>query len=692
MAFLSSIPGIAAILFGFGVLIFVHELGHFLAAKWAGIRTEGFAVGMGPVVVSWRKGVGLALGSTEKKVVALTGKPAPELSDEELREHGLGETEYSLRWLPLGGFVRMLGQDDLRPADSSESPRSYNVCPVSKRMVVVSAGVFMNLVLALGLFVWAFMVGVKFEAPVIGDVGPARPAGTTMATNAAALGITEPGLRAGDVVLRIDGDPVRTFSDLPIKSAMSRPGRPLQVAVERAGYDEPLLFALLPEHDAATGLLMVGVGPASSTTLVGPGTGVEAILEQYGLDAAGVKPGMRMVRAGGVEVGTAQELMSIVRSSGGAPVDTAWTAVDETGAPVGPPIDAPLEPEPEFAPLGGFDRGLFGLTPLTRVVRIIAGSQNEGVLEEGDVLLRVDGVTAPPQQALRKLIAARPGRDLEMVVLRDGAERTVTAHVNNKGMLEIALTHAWDVPRVAAPVTRLPAGDAAAVPTPVAGLDIAPGSRLVAVGDTPVTDWPTFRDALRTQTAALARDGAGGAVTVTFADDAGMTAAVVVPLDVADVRSLHELAWGTDLAFGFEPIYTTLSAEGNPIRAVVMGFQETHKMIVTVYLTIDRLFRGSVGVEQLRGPVGIIDLGAKILPKGLMFFIFFLGMISVNLAVLNFLPLPIVDGGLFLFLVYEKLKGRPPSVKFQNIATVVGLFLIGTVFIVTFYNDIMRLF
>jgi regulator of sigma E protease len=66
-------------------------------------------------------------------------------------------------------------------------------------------------------------------------------------------------------------------------------------------------------------------------------------------------------------------------------------------------------------------------------------------------------------------------------------------------------------------------------------------------------------------------------------------------------------------------------------------------------------------------------------------------MISVNLAVINFLPLPIVDGGLFLFLVYEKLKGRPPSIAFQNAATIAGLFLIGTAFIVTFYNDVMRL-
>ena len=74
-----------------------------------------------------------------------------------------------------------------------------------------------------------------------------------------------------------------------------------------------------------------------------------------------------------------------------------------------------------------------------------------------------------------------------------------------------------------------------------------------------------------------------------------------------------------------------------------------------------------------------------------MYLVFFLAMISVNLAVLNFLPLPIVDGGLFLFLVYEKIRGRPPSIAFQNAAALIGLALIGTLFVVTFFNDVMRL-
>ncbi|MCI0584192.1 MAG: site-2 protease family protein, partial [Chloroflexi bacterium] len=65
--------------------------------------------------------------------------------------------------------------------------------------------------------------------------------------------------------------------------------------------------------------------------------------------------------------------------------------------------------------------------------------------------------------------------------------------------------------------------------------------------------------------------------------------------------------------------------------------------------------------------------------------------ISANLAVINFLPIPIVDGGLFLFLVYEKLKGRPPSLAFQNAAAIVGIALIATVFLVVTWNDLVRL-
>ncbi len=133
------------------------------------------------------------------------------------------------------------------------------------------------------------------------------------------------------------------------------------------------------------------------------------------------------------------------------------------------------------------------------------------------------------------------------------------------------------------------------------------------------------------------------------------------------------------------------SSGGNPLAAIAMGARESWKFIELTYLTIDRLVRGSVGVDQLHGPVGIVHIGTKVADRGFTYLIFFLAIISVNLAVLNFLPLPIVDGGMFLFLIYEKIKGRPPSVGFQNAAMMLGLLLIGTAFVVTFFNDIARL-
>jgi regulator of sigma E protease len=74
-----------------------------------------------------------------------------------------------------------------------------------------------------------------------------------------------------------------------------------------------------------------------------------------------------------------------------------------------------------------------------------------------------------------------------------------------------------------------------------------------------------------------------------------------------------------------------------------------------------------------------------------MYLVFFLAMISVNLSVLNFLPLPIVDGGLFLYLVWERVTGKPPSMRFQNAATALGLVLLGSIFVLTFFNDVFRI-
>ncbi|NNF41574.1 MAG: hypothetical protein HKN62_00745 [Phycisphaerales bacterium] len=697
---LTSLLGVLLMIVGFGVLIFVHELGHFIAAKWAGIRTEAFAVGMGPVVASWRMGIGAVVGSTERKVVARTGKRAAELTDEELIRHGIGETEYSLRWLPIGGFVKMLGQEDANPNAVSDDPRSYNMRPIGKRMVVVSAGVIMNVILAIALFMTAFMVGVRFEAPVIGYVPPTTPAGLTMPANAASLGITEPGLRPGDRVRAIDGDPARTFADLQIATAMARPGRSITVEVDRRGIPEPVRFELLPVVGAETGLLSIGVTPGRSNRLYEQGFDE---IRGYLVDAGigGVGPGLRLVEADGFPIETFDELGPVVDASNGTPVRTVWRSDEEADQPVTVVENLRVEPAYEElwypGPQGPTpDEGLLGLSPRVRIQQVLPGSPNEDVLRAGDVILRAGGIDFPRRSQFKNVVQTQPGVDLPLVVARDGVRRDVTVEVNRSGAIGVMLAHD-ETPATAEPLADVlggPSSDGELIPTAIAGLDLLGGTRIDAVGGQAIASWPELRAALRTQTEAALNAGTGVTLPLAVTHPTPGTPAGTVPLTLTadQVASLHALGWrsGLDGAF-FQPVHTTLSAGGNPITAIQMGFGETHKMIVMTYLTIDRLFRGSVGVKQLRGPVGIIDLGAKILPRGFMWFIFFLGMISVNLAVLNFLPIPIVDGGLFLFLIYEKIKGQPPSLRFQNAATIVGLCLIGTVFIVTFYNDIMRL-
>src|SRR3954467_14822021 len=171
---LTNILSIAALVFGFGFVVFFHELGHFLAAKWVGIKVEQFAVGFGHAIVAFRKGLGFRFGSStreyEQKVREYAEKKHArrgDLTHTELNaaaeELGLGETEYRLNWMPLGGYVKMLGQDDLRPNSQQNHPRAYNMKSVGSRMVIVSAGVLMNIILAMIGFMILFLMG--FHAP-----------------------------------------------------------------------------------------------------------------------------------------------------------------------------------------------------------------------------------------------------------------------------------------------------------------------------------------------------------------------------------------------------------------------------------------------------------------------------------------------------------------------------------------------
>jgi regulator of sigma E protease len=128
-----------------------------------------------------------------------------------------------------------------------------------------------------------------------------------------------------------------------------------------------------------------------------------------------------------------------------------------------------------------------------------------------------------------------------------------------------------------------------------------------------------------------------------------------------------------------------------PADAIGIGISRTREVMMNTYLTFVRLFQQTVKIEHLKGPVGIAHLGTIIAERGLIWMLFFLALISVNLAVVNFLPLPIVDGGQFLLLVYEQLRGKPAPLGFQNAITLAGFALIGTLFLLVTFNDVKNL-
>ena len=683
---LSDGGNILLIVIGFSLLVGIHELGHFLAARWAGIRVDAFAIGMGPTVVAFRRGMGWTLGSTSGAVERRFGAPPEMIPIERLRRQGVGETEYSLRLLPLGGFVRMKGQEDLHAIEDNPDEDAYPAKPVWKRMVVVSAGVVMNIILAVLLYVVAFMVGVRFEDATVGAL---RPGSASTTAHALDPGVAE-GLRPGDHIQSVDGSAVRTFADVQIAVAMSRPGSMVQLEVTRPGSDRPLRFEATPDRDPGVRMRSIGIAPARECRLAehdDPSLLLKPTLDQLGLTAAGVGPGWTLASVAGKPATIAEDLSNACQAGEGSPVLTRWSG------PGGATAEATLSPVPalpELAPTDAPDApefSLLGLCPLSRIDWVRPESANVGVLKPGDVVLSFDGIRGPRMTQFRDLVRQRPSRIAPMEVLRNGKPVSLQARVDAEGRLDVLLTPAYDCLWMAKPIDRaLIEGDARA--TPAASLEVGALALVQTVGGAPVRGWS---DLVRELRAGAAR-GEEAVALLVLPDGSDAPRRVRLPLSKSDADAVRRIGWASPLPPEvFEPLMTTLTAGGNPMRAASMGFGETAKLATMTWLTIDRLARGSVPVDQLRGPVGIVHVGTRVADRGLTYLVFFLAMISVNLAVLNFLPLPIVDGGLFLYLAYEALRGRPPSVRFQNAATMAGLLLIGGLFLVTFYNDVMRL-
>ncbi len=205
-----------------GILIFVHELGHFIVAKSVGIKVLKFSLGFGPKII----------GKT------------------------YGETEYLLSAFPLGGYVKMFGEEPGEELAEADRQRAYTYQPIWKRFAVVFSGPLFNLCFAVLVFFLIFMNGIPYMLPEVGEVTPDSPA-------------ARQGIIKGDRVIEVDGKPISRWDEMT-GIIHKQPGRELLVKIERNG--STLSLSVTPEKKAIKNLFgedkevgLIGITPSGKT-------------------------------------------------------------------------------------------------------------------------------------------------------------------------------------------------------------------------------------------------------------------------------------------------------------------------------------------------------------------------------------------------------------------------------------------
>jgi regulator of sigma E protease len=135
-----------------------------------------------------------------------------------------------------------------------------------------------------------------------------------------------------------------------------------------------------------------------------------------------------------------------------------------------------------------------------------------------------------------------------------------------------------------------------------------------------------------------------------------------------------------------------ITEEMGPIDAIAGGFSQTFAVTGAMFKFLGDLFSGTISIRMVSGPVGIAQMAGQVAREGFDMLLSFMALLSVNLAVLNILPIPILDGGHLVFLLFEKVRGRPLTIKQRAIAQQVGLALLLLLIVTVTYHDVLRLF
>lgn len=578
---------------GIGFLIFIHELGHFLVAKYEKVRVEAFALGFGPPIM-------------RKK---------------------WGETDYRINIFPLGGYVKMAGE--LPDESRTGAPDEFSSKTPGQRARILIAGVFMNALFGLLVAIMAFSVGIRFVSPTIGYVQPGSPA-------------WHAGLCEGDKILAIDGEQIASFESLIFAVAASDADQVVTLSIQRNGDIKD--YQVLPRYDEARGLPSIGVEFASLPQ-------ISAAKDSW-LGQAGLLRTDRILQIGDYPISDGHDILAALYRVTSGPL----TIVVQRGK----------EKKVLRAELVDSDNQVYLLGIVTRQLKIGAlrnGSPAEKCgFKIGDVLLLANGQHITNKEMLARELA--PAEDLQITVRRE--QKSV--------ILELAKDIAASVLDDIYFVPDLYVGEVIA--DSAASQVLRPGDKLVAINEQPLNRWGDLRKAVVRSAGspmALTIERNHKLKTVTIAAAAQTTPAL------GNIQILRKMT---------EPQRYGLW------EATKHGIKHAKQMAMQILLTIKGLANRRISPSKsLGGPITIFAVSHAYLQQfGFVEFLYFLALISINLAVLNLLPIPILDGGHLVFVTIEKLRGKPVSEQILMRTNYIGFLLLLSLLIYITFNDIARVF
>lgn len=585
------------ILLGFTLTIFVHELGHFLFARRAGMKVDIFSIGMGPRIFTFFK---------DKQ-----------------------GTEYILSLIPIGGFVKIKGQEDL-PTNGERAncdTDSYNAKTPIQRLLVISFGVIMNVIFAWILLSAAFIVGIPFIPNKIAGVEP----------NSTAY---HAGFKAGDEILSIGGATVETGEDILSSSALSKEGQNTPITFVREGVTNTILAASTKSEIGGRAFNDFGFILWSKPLLKNIATNSE-------LYSKGFRNNMVILSATYPPTATTRHTIHgisyLIQENPGK--ELTFLTRSEFG-----------KIETLVAKVGvqsNFDTGY----TLESVVDVLPGTPAFlSGMNSGDQVTSIDGIKIDSYNDIIKVgLNWNDNNERTFIINRGGAEAKFKCVPDFQGATERYIV----------------------------GVTVSKEAKVNALSGFMQRRYEQQLPSLMPGDQQVKVEFKGENVIYKFLR-AGVKGSITIPIQEVKTAQAGYLFSFTEEQKKIQYSFPLAFVKAVPRMAIEL------KETVT---GVSRLFSGAMSIKMFGGPIQIFTVSHYIgKEKGAAYFLLIFVKIGLSLAVVNFLPIPPLDGGHAVFILFEMVTRRRPPEKLVMVLQSVGTLLMLLLFVVVMFNDVQSLF